>query len=166
MIKHLSTYAAAIALAIAMPAIAASKKIDGPAPDFVLKTDSGENLRLEEQRGDVILLNFWASWCGPCRQEMPILEELHQRYERAGFKVLGINVEQDLEAAKRYLSKVDVSFPILYDPTSIAGEAYNVDAMPTTIMIDRDGNMRYLHRGFKPGYEDNYRAEIKELIRE
>lgn len=159
-------YVSLIILALSLSTGVMAKKLQGAAPDFVLKSDAGENLRLAEQRGDVILLNFWASWCGPCRQEMPLLEELQQRYSRAGFTVLGINVEQDMSAAKDYLKKIDVSFPILFDPESLAGELYKVDAMPTTVMIDRDGNMRYLHRGFKPAYEDRYRQQIKELIRE
>ncbi|MDQ2076632.1 TlpA disulfide reductase family protein [Marinimicrobium sp. ABcell2] len=137
-----------------------------PAPDFTLKTDSGENLRLAEQRGKVVMINFWASWCAPCREEMPILDELYQRYERAGFTLFGVNVEQDNRAAKRFLEDVGVSFPILYDPTSEVSRKYQVSAMPTTVMVDRDGQVRYVNRGYRPGDEEKYRAQIRELIRE
>lgn len=136
------------------------------APDFTLKSNSGENLRLSEQRGQVIMLNFWASWCGPCRQEMPLLDELYQRYGKAGFTVLGVNVENDPEAARKLLKAIPVSFPVLFDDDSSVSRLYDIDAMPTTVMIDRDGNVRYLHRGYKPGFEDHYREQIKELIRE
>ena len=81
MFKHVSL----IILALTLSTGVMAKKLQGPAPDFVLKSDGGDNLRLAEQRGDVILLNFWASWCGPCRQEMPLLEELQKRYSRAGW---------------------------------------------------------------------------------
>lgn len=138
----------------------------GKAPDFTLKSNSGKNIRLEELRGEVLFINFWASWCGPCKQEMPILDELHKRYAPAGFKVIGINVEQELDAAMSLLKKNPVSFPVLWDTDSEVSAAYNVEAMPTSILVDRNGNMRYIHRGYKPGYEELYREHIKELIKE
>jgi len=136
------------------------------APDFTLKSDSGENVRLEEQRGKVVMINFWASWCAPCRKEMPLLEELHDRYEQAGFTLFGVNVEQNPEAAQKFLDDVGVTFPILFDPDSTASRAYQVSAMPTTVMVDRDGNVRYVNRGYKEGDEAKYRDQIRELIRE
>lgn len=136
------------------------------APDFTLKSLDGDNLRLAEQRGQVVMINFWASWCGPCRQEMPLLNDLYQRYGKAGFTILGVNVENDLEAAKKLLKDIPVSFPILFDDHSTVSRLYDIDAMPTTVMVDRDGKVRYLHRGYKPGFEAHYQAQIKELIRE
>ncbi len=153
-----------LALTLSLPL--AAKQLSGPAPDFTLKSNSGTNLRLADQRGEVVMINFWASWCGPCRQEMPKLDELHQRYKRAGFKVFGINVETDTAEAESLLEKIPVNFPILYDTESVVSQLYEVDAMPTTVIIDRDGRLRYLHRGYKPGYEDTYRQQIKALIRE
>ncbi|MGH1470461.1 MAG: TlpA disulfide reductase family protein [Cellvibrionaceae bacterium] len=144
----------------------AAQKLSGTAYDFTLPSNSGKNVRLSELRGEVVMINFWASWCGPCRQEMPILEELYQRYSRAGFTILGVNVEPDSEDANKILKNVKISFPVLYDKESEVSELYNVEAMPSTVIIDRNGEMRYLHRGYKPGYEDDYKAQIKELIRE
>lgn len=144
----------------------ASGELSGPAPDFTLKSRDGKNIRLSDLRGQVVMLNFWASWCGPCRQEMPILDDLYKRYGKAGFTLLGVNVEQDSSLGEKYLKDTPVNFPILWDPTSKVSQLYNVDAMPSTVMIDRDGNMRYLHRGYKPGYEKDYKKQIKELIRE
>lgn len=161
--KRLLCIVAALALSASAQA---SKPLEGAAPDFTLKSNSGENLRLSEMRGEVVMINFWASWCGPCRQEMPILDELHKRYSKAGFTVLGVNVEQDSSKADKLLKDIPVSFPVLYDPDSVVSKLYSVDAMPSTVMVDRDGNMRYLHRGYKPGYEDDYREQIVELISE
>ena len=144
----------------------AAQKLSGTSHDFTLPSNSGKNVRLSELRGEVVMINFWASWCGPCQQEMPILEELYQRYNRAGFTILGVNVEPDSEEANKILNNVKISFPILYDKKSVVSELYNVEAMPSTVIIDRSGNMRYLHRGYKPGYEDEYKTQIKELIRE
>ncbi len=136
------------------------------APDFTLKSATGENLRLSEYRGDVVLINFWASWCGPCRQEMPVLSELHDKYASLGFTVLGVNVESDTTRAKKLLKDTPVSFPVVFDSESLVSKQYNVVAMPSTVLVDRDGNMRYLHKGYKSGLEDVYQQQVRTLIRE
>ncbi|MET1256041.1 TlpA family protein disulfide reductase [Aliikangiella maris] len=136
------------------------------APDFTLKSNSGKNVRLSDFRGKVVLLNFWASWCGPCRQEMPILDEIQKKYESLGFTVLGVNVDTKVESALRYLKDTPVNFPVLYDSESKVSELYNVSAMPSTAIIDRDGHVRYIHPGYKSGDEEKYRQKIKALMRE
>ena len=149
---------------ILTPVNAAS--IQGKAPNFTLKSNGGKNVKLSELRGQVILLNFWASWCGPCRQEMPLLENLHKRYSALGFTVLGVNVEEDPRKAKTLLKDISVSFPILFDTSNKVSKQYKVSAMPSTVMIDRDGNMRYLHKGYKRGDEAQYKKWVKKLVRE
>lgn len=136
------------------------------APDFTLKSASGENLRLSEQRGKVILLNFWASWCGPCRQEMPILNRLHNQYADLGFMVIGLNVDMKTDKAMDYLKQTPVDFPVLFDPDSQVSELYRVSAMPSTALIDRDGQVRFIHAGYKAGDEAEYEATLKKLLRE
>jgi peroxiredoxin len=140
--------------------------ISGSAPDFTLKSASGENLKLSEYRGEVVLINFWASWCGPCRQEMPLLDELHQRYKSLGFTVLGLNVEEDSTQARKLLQDLPVSFPVLFDNQSNVSRQYDVVAMPSTVLIDRNGQLRYLHKGYQPGLENTYLEQVRELIRE
>ena len=154
------------ALLLGLLGLAQASEVSGPAPDFTLRSNSGKNLKLSEFRGQVVLLNFWASWCGPCRQEMPALEKLQKRYGKLGFTVLGVNVEEDSTQAKRMLREIRVSFPILYDTQNTASKLYQVSAMPTTVIIDRDGNMRYLHKGYKGGDESIYKKWVKKLIRE
>lgn len=112
------------------------------------------------------MINFWASWCAPCRQEMPLLEDLYKRYKDGGFTLLGVNVEEDSSAAQNLLRQVKVSFPILFDSSNSVSQLYKVEAMPSTIIVDRDGNVRFLHKGFAPGYEDEYQKQVRELIRE
>jgi len=138
----------------------------GPAPDFALKSQSGENLRLSEFQGEVVMINFWASWCGPCRQEMPLLDELYTQYQPLGFTILGVNVEEDSSKAKQLLKESPVNFPILFDNKSEVSKLYKVVAMPSTVLVDRDGNVRYLHQGYKPGYEESYQQQVRALIRE
>ena len=141
--------------------------LDEPAPDFTLASNQDKNIRLDDLRGDVVMINFWATWCGPCLQEMPLLDELYQKYESAGFTLLGVNVEDldDSDKVNEMIEKLQVSFPILYDVESIASELYSVDAMPSTVFVDREGNFRYLHRGYKPGDEEGYTKIVQALIR-
>lgn len=153
-----------VGLGIAGAAQASSLK--GPAPNFTLKELSGKNLKLSEMAGNVVLINFWASWCGPCREEMPLLNDLHNKYEPLGFTVLGVNVEEDAKNARGFLKNFPVDFPVLLDNKNTVSKQYNVIAMPTTVVVDRDGNVRYLHKGYKAGDEQKYRKIVKKLVRE
>ncbi len=157
---------AAIVLALLIAAPAGAVTVRERAPDFTLKSLDGTNLRLEEYRGQVVLINFWASWCGPCRQEMPLLDRLHQRYVDTGFAVLGVNVEGDAAPARALVEQIPVSFPVLVDEGQRVSELYRLEAMPSTVVVDRDGVVRYIHRGYKPGDEAKYVEVVKELIRE
>lgn len=136
----------------------------GPAPDFTLASNVGENLRLAEQHGDVVMLNFWASWCAPCREEMPHLNALNDEYKDLGFTLFGVNVDENSKDAKRAIDKLKVAFPVLFDSDNSVAELFKVDAMPTTIIIDRDGQIKHLHRGYKKGYEDDYREQVGKLV--
>jgi thiol-disulfide isomerase/thioredoxin len=136
------------------------------APDFTLQNNAGENVRLAEQRGQVVMLNFWASWCGPCRKEMPLLDEMQKRYGDAGFRLYGVNVEEDNADAKKLLKELGVTFPVLFDPQSKVSSLYGVDSMPFTVLIDKKGKLRVVHRGYKEGDENKYREHIRELIKE
>ncbi|WP_111979237.1 TlpA family protein disulfide reductase [Algibacillus agarilyticus] len=136
------------------------------APDFTLKNLEGKNQRLAEQKGQIIVLNFWASWCGPCRKEMPILETLHNKYTDLGVAVWAVNVEQESEAGRKFIADIGVNLPIFFDETNTISANYDVKAMPTTVVIDRDGKVRYVFKGYKSGYEKKYAKAIKKLIRE
>jgi len=137
-----------------------------PAPDFALKSSTGENMRLSEYRGDVVMINFWATWCGPCRQEMPLLDELYSRYQRVGFNLLGVNIDDDSGRAMDMIEDLGVNFPVLFDARKEVSKLYDVEAMPVTVIVDRDGTVRYVHHGYKPGYEDMYLDQIRSLLRE
>jgi thiol-disulfide isomerase/thioredoxin len=137
-----------------------------PAPDFTLKSASGENLKLSELRGQVVLVNFWASWCGPCRQEMPLLDQLHRKYGPLGFTVLGVNVDGDPRQATAFLEKVPVTFPVVFDSGNAVSKSYEVVAMPTTLIVDRGGDVRYLHKGYASGIEAEYQQQVRLLLAE
>lgn len=154
-------------LAVCLLPLAVTAKVDmQPAADFTLKSLAGNNVRLADLKGQVVLINFWATWCGPCRQEMPVLDRLHQRYQDTGFTVLGVNVEGVEGPARELAQKTGVTFPVLVDEGQKISKLYDLKAMPSTVVVDRDGNVRYVHRGYKPGDEEKYVQVVKELIRD
>lgn len=150
---------------VLLPGITA-RAVSGAAPDFSLQSRDGGTISLREFRGQVVMINFWATWCGPCREEMPHLEALYQRYSALGFRLLGVNVEEDSENAEAWLEEMPVSFTILFDPENRVSELYDVIAMPSTVLVDRQGNIRFSHDGYQSGYENEYQTQIRALIRE
>ena len=151
----------------AVLAIAASTSASSAnAPGFALPTRDGKTLSLDSLKGQVVMLNFWASWCGPCRQEMPLLDQLYKKYSSLGFTLVGVNVEADSKAAEQILAQAPVSFPVLFDRENKVSKQYDVSAMPSSVFIDRKGNIRTLHKGYKPGDEAAYTSQIRALLRE
>jgi peroxiredoxin len=132
-----------VAALLAVPATAVAPA--GPAPQFKLASLGGKEINLAQYKGQVVMINFWASWCGPCRDEMPILEKLH---------------------AKDWLKSTPVSFPILLDTKSEVSKLYSVASMPSTVIVDRKGNVRWSHKGYKAGDENEYLNQIRALVRE
>lgn len=140
--------------------------VGNAAPDFTLRRADGPNLRLQEQRGRVVMVNFWATWCGPCRQEMPHLNRLHAKYQGAGFTLLGVNIDEDAGKAVGLSGKLGLDFPILLDTDKTVSRRYNLTTMPSTVLIDRDGRVRHVHLGYRDGVEQTYEKQIRELLKE
>jgi thiol-disulfide isomerase/thioredoxin len=147
-------------------ATAASAARDEPAPTFSLPSRGGATIDLTQYKGQVVMINFWASWCVPCRQEMPLLESIYKKYKPLGFTLIGVNVEPDQKDAEGFLKQTPVSFPVLFDAKSQVSSLYNVQVMPTTVFIDRKGNVRLVHQSYQPGAENLYLDQIRTLIRE
>jgi thiol-disulfide isomerase/thioredoxin len=124
----------------------------------------GGSVRLKEHRGEVVLLNFWASWCGPCRDEMPLLNRLYQRYRHAGFVVLGVNVDEEPGKAAQMAKRLGVTYPVLFDNEKQVSRLYDLRAMPSTVFVDRDGKVRYVHKGYTSAYDELYQNQIRELL--
>jgi thiol-disulfide isomerase/thioredoxin len=144
----------------------AADAVKGPAPAFALQSRDGAKVSPSQYKGEVVMINFWATWCVPCRQEMPKLEALYQRYNKLGFKLLAVNVENNPDGVKKWLAETPVSFPVLFDTKSEVSKLYKVETMPTTVIVAKDGTMRYLHHGYQAGYENDYQTEVRTLLRE
>ena len=137
-----------------------------PAPDFELERLSGGTVKLSDLRGKVVVLNFWATWCGPCRQEMPHLAKVYEKYRDRGFEILAITTDEKADRPKvaPFVEEHGLTFPVLYDD-GIAG-AYGVNGMPATVYIDAQGRTRYQTTGFHG--DDTVREQevvIKELLK-
>jgi peroxiredoxin len=161
-----STFKRALLGAVLFVAAASAADSSGPAPAFTLTDLAGQQEALSQFKGQVVMVNFWATWCGPCQQEMPILDQMYKKYKPAGFTLIGVNVDKEAPPVKALLDRKPVSFPVLLDPANQVSKAYNVNEMPSTVIVDRKGQIRYIHRGYHPGDENEYQDRIRQLIRE
>lgn len=165
--QYASTMLSLIVLALlgSAPMIAVGGN-NSPAPPFTLPDAQNAQVSLADFSGDVVMINFWASWCAPCRQEMPLLEALSKKYKPLGFTLLGVNVDENTNDAYAMLKEIPVSFPVVFDSHGRVGKLYNLVAMPSTVFIDRNGNVRFAHAGYTKGDEKEYEKHIKALVRE
>jgi peroxiredoxin len=152
---------AAVATEHLFEAMGMAKVPGQTAPDFTLPSIDGQQFSLQQYRGKVVFLNFWATWCIPCREEMPALEQLHRKYQSEGLAVLAIDLKESAEQVKAFFQKHTLSFPSFIDHNGSVFRDYLVAGMPTTYLIGRDGQL--LARGI--GGRDWMRTEAHELIR-
>jgi peroxiredoxin len=136
------------------------------APDFALRTLDGRNLRLSEFRGEVVMVTFWASWCGECRQAMPAFNELDEKYRRAGLVLLSVNIDDEEHLAQHMAQGLKIRFPVLRDEQKIVSRLYKAENMPLTVLIGREGTVRFSHVGYNLGDERKYLTELRALLNE
>lgn len=150
--------------ALAVTAQAAQPKLIGaPAPDFALRAVAGDNVRLSEAYGQPVVLVFWSSRCSPCARELARLARLYSTYASAGLKVFGVSVDDDPVRAREYAHAHAMSYPLLLDDTKQAARAYAIDTLPSTVLIDRAGRVRYVH-GDERADDSVYVSEIRVLL--
>ncbi|MGB5276102.1 MAG: TlpA disulfide reductase family protein [Gammaproteobacteria bacterium] len=133
------------------------------APPFELPSDSGQ-FSLEQYRKQVVYVDFWASWCVPCRHAFPWLNEMQARYGEDGFKIIAINLDKDKTMAQKFLKLIPASFEVAYDPEGTVADLYKLKVMPSSYLIDQEGNLIHKHKGFKPSDGDRMEDMIKKLL--
>ena len=121
-------------------------------------------LHLSDAKGKTVYLDFWASWCGPCRQSFAWLNDMQKRYADRGLQVIGVNVDQDSRDAREFLKAHPASFEIAFDDTGKVPRAYAIKGMPTSILIGPDGKVRGIHNGFKNDYRQEREQEIRRSL--
>lgn len=150
--------ALALAAALAVPAHAI--EAGQAAPAFSLPTAKGDPVALDQLRGKVVYVDFWASWCGPCRRSFPWMAEMQQKYGPKGFVVLAVNVDKKRTDAERFLDKTPASFTVVYDEAGATPAAYAVKGMPSSYLVDATGKVTFVERGFL----DEHKADLEQRI--
>jgi peroxiredoxin len=134
-----------------------------PAPEFALKDADGKTVKLSDYKGKVVLLNFWATWCGPCKMEIPWFIDFEKEYKDKGFAVLGVAMDDDgWDAVKPYLEEKKVNYRMVLGNDQVAEQYGGVDSLPTSILIDRDGRIATMHIGLVS--KSDYRNDIIQLL--
>lgn len=137
-----------------------------PAPDFTLPNLQGGKVSLSDFRGKLLMLNFWASWCVSCREEMPAMERLYQRYKNQGFVILGVNIKDEKESALSFVEELKITFPIAFDPKGKVGLVYGAWGIPTTYLIDAKGMALARVVGSADWYSPGARELVEKLLDE
>jgi cytochrome c biogenesis protein CcmG, thiol:disulfide interchange protein DsbE len=158
-VSTVSRVLAAVACAVACQASLAVEA-GQPAPPLTVTAQKGGQLNLADFKGKVVYLDFWASWCGPCKQSFPFMNEMQTKYGAKGFQVVGVNLDPKREDADGFLAKVPANFTIGFDPKGESPKRYAVAGMPTSLLIGADGKVREVHSGFHEDQRKSIEAAI------
>jgi peroxiredoxin len=151
-------------VALASPSLSAAAQT--PAPDVSLQTAEGAPIRLSAYHGKVLLVDFWASWCVPCKTSFPALDALYRELQPRGLEVLAVNLDEQRKHADAFLAAHPHRLPVLFDPKGEAPLAFGVKGMPASYVIDRSGTIRFTHMGYSGDVDASYRQEVAQLLAE
>ncbi len=133
------------------------------APTFDLPGDN-KSISLTKLKGKVVFLDFWASWCDPCRKSFPWMNDMLSRYDRKDFTIIAINLDSSREDAAKFLDKVPADFDVAYDPEGTVATKYNLKAMPSSYLIDKKGQLVFAHKGYREGDASEIEEKIRQLL--
>ena len=119
---------------------------------------------LQRYKGQVLYVDFWASWCGPCAKSFPFLNEMHQQFKDQGLQIVGVNLDENVDDAKAFLAKYPASFTVVADVSKQCAKDFDVKAMPSSYIIDRKGIVHHVHLGFRPGEAEELRLLVEKLL--
>jgi len=144
--------------------VASAAEVGAPAPALALPTAGGETVALDALRGRVVYVDFWASWCSPCRKSFPWMAEMQKKYGPSGFAVIAVNVDKRRADADRFLQSTAAQFTVVYDPVGTTPKAWNVKAMPSSFVIDTKGNVAIIESGFRDENVVELERRIRSLV--
>ena len=150
-----------LTLSLAVMSLSTTAVMAQKAADFSLAGDKGK-VSLSAHKNKVVYVDFWASWCKPCRESFPFMNDMQKRYGGKGLEIIGINLDSDRASAMKFLKQTPANFTIAYDPEGKTPASYGLQVMPTSYLIDRKGNLINVHKGFK----DNQRAALEKHIKQ
>ena len=165
--KHTKLIALLLFIGVFINTGRSQEKIGSKAPDFEGKTFKGKTVRLSDYLGKIVLIDFWASWCPPCREEMPALIKFYRSHKN-NVEILAVNIDDHLENAEHFVDKLfpPPHFPLIEDKEKQIPALFNIEAMPTSIFIDKKGTIRYWHSGYKDEYQKEFEKELAQLSKE
>lgn len=159
------THVLLFATLLLLPAASFALEAGDKAPGFAAQSlDGSEKLSLAAYRGKVVYLDFWASWCPPCLQSLPLLESLRKEFPADQVQFLAVNLDRDLDTARAFLREHAIGYPSASDPEGRLPATFQVKKMPTSFVIDRNGYITYVHPGFRPSDIEEIRAQIRRLV--
>ena len=163
--RRLTSFTVAIALvALSSEWLAAAPP--KPAPNIALPTADGTTVQLNTYKGKVLLVDFWASWCIPCKTAFPALDSIYREYQPRGLEVLAVNLDERRRDADAFLGNHPHRMTVLFDPKGASPVAFGVQGMPSSFVIDKAGNIRFTHMGYSGNVDESYRQEITQLLGE
>jgi len=165
--RYVFVFGFCLALALAFPHCGGKPTESTLAPDFKLKTTEGQDITLSELKGKVVLLDFWATWCGPCKESIPHLIRLYKDNKEKGFELIGMSTDKagDADMVRRFIHSMDIPYPIIMTPEEVSRN-YKVTGLPTTFLIDKKGNVREKIVGFNSAIGQQIAARVSELTSE
>lgn len=150
--------------AVSIYMTAAAEQVGQKAPELELNNLQNQMVKLSSHRGKVVYLDFWASWCGPCRKSFPWMNAMKKQYEKDGLEIISVNLDKKREDLDKFLKKIPADFIVLPDPAGDSAKRFELKGMPSAIIIDRTGNIVSAHIGFKDGDETLREAKIKAAL--
>lgn len=154
------------AVVLVLAASASALSVGQRAPEIGLRSLDGATVTMSELRGKVVLVDFWATWCSPCRDELPHLQRLYRELSTEGLVVVGVSVDREADNVRSFVRRLGLTFPIVHDAQHVVADRYHPTTMPTSYIVDRDGTVRFVHVGFRNADVADLEREIRGLLRD